>query len=132
MFSFKVNNVSSFSLLKHPDHYLVFKIFMWSWLTIIGTVTALIFLSNIAVISVVSNEPLYGPMQKNLIYTAKSIERSVIKHKHTLSDTLAHPRLSKRKLLYLSTDQQDDAITSKDVPEDVDLSLLNFTKNMAP
>lgn len=105
---------------------------MWSWLTIIGTVTALIFLSNIAAISVVSNEPLYGPMKKNLIYTAKGIERSVIKHKHSISETLVHPRLAKRKLLYLSTEQQDFAITSKDVPEDIDLSLLNYTKNMAP
>lgn len=120
------------SWVKHPGHYLFFKIFIWFWLTIIGTVTALIFLSNITVINAVSNEPLHGPMEKNLIYTAKSIERSVVKHKRSLSNTLSHTRLSKRKLLYLSAEQPEDSLTNKDVPIDVDLSLLNFTKSMSP
>ncbi|GAA62180.1 two-component system, OmpR family, sensor histidine kinase CpxA [Pseudoalteromonas sp. BSi20652] len=128
----KGNKVSSMSWVKHPGHYLFFKIFIWFWLTIIGTVTALIFLSNITVINAVSNEPLHGPMEKNLIYTAKSIERSVVKHKRSLSNTLSHTRLSKRKLLYLSAEQPEDSLTNKDVPIDVDLSLLNFTKSMSP
>ncbi|KAA1161618.1 HAMP domain-containing protein [Pseudoalteromonas fuliginea] len=128
----KENKVGSLSWLKHPGHYLFFKIFIWFWLTIIGTITALVFLSNITAINAVSNEPLHGPMEKNLLYTAKSIERSVVKHKRTLSDMLSHPRLSKRKLLYLSAEQQEDSLTNKEVPNDVDLSLLNFTKTMSP
>ncbi|MEI8667250.1 ATP-binding protein [Pseudoalteromonas sp. B131b] len=128
----KENKVGSLSWLKHPEHYLFFKIFIWFWLTIIGTITALVFLSNITAINAVSNEPLHGPMEKNLLYTAKSIERSVVKHKRTLSDMLSHPRLSKRKLLYLSAEQQEDSLTNKEVPNDVDLSLLNFTKTMSP
>ncbi|WP_282130281.1 ATP-binding protein [Pseudoalteromonas aliena] len=132
MYSFKASRSALFTYVKNPRHYLFFKIFIWFWLTIIGTVTALIFLSNITAINAVSNEPLHGPMKKNLLYTAKNLERSVIKHRRSLSETLSHPRLSKRKLLYLNSDQLEDSLTSKQVPSDVDLSLLNFTKNMAP
>ena len=128
----KANKSTYFAWLKHPGHYLFFKIFIWFWLTIIGTVAALIFLSNITAINAVSNEPLYGPMKKNLIYTAKSIERSAVKHKRSLSEVLVHPRLSKRKLLYLSAAQSDDSLSNKEVPESIDLSLLNFTQNMSP
>lgn len=64
MFSSKVNKSGALSWLKHPRHYLFFKIFVWFWLTIIGTVTALVFLSNISVLNLVSNEPLHGPMEK--------------------------------------------------------------------
>ena len=128
----KANKSTYFAWLKHPGHYLFFKIFIWFWLTIIGTVAALIFLSNITAINAVTNEPLYGPMKKNLIYTAKSIERTAIKHKRSLSDVLVHPRLSKRKLLYLSAAQSEDSLSSKEVPESIDLSLLNFTQNMSP
>ncbi|MDC3212289.1 ATP-binding protein [Pseudoalteromonas distincta] len=128
----KANKSTYFAWLKHPGHYLFFKIFIWFWLTIIGTVAALIFLSNITAINAVTNEPLYGPMKKNLIYTAKSIERTAIKHKRSLSDVLAHPRLSKHKLLYLSAAQSEDSLSSKEVPESIDLSLLNFTQNMSP
>ncbi|MBB1296436.1 ATP-binding protein [Pseudoalteromonas sp. SR41-7] len=128
----KANKSTYFAWLKHPGHYLFFKIFIWFWLTIIGTVAALIFLSNITAINAVTNEPLYGPMKKNLIYTAKSIERTAIKHKRSLGDVLVHPRLSKRKLLYLSAAQSEDSLSSKEVPESIDLSLLNFTQNMSP
>ncbi len=128
----KANKSTYFTWLKHPGHYLFFKIFIWFWLTIIGTVAALIFLSNITAINAVTNEPLYGPMKKNLIYTAKSIERTAIKHKRSLGDVLVHPRLSKRKLLYLSAAQSEDSLSSKEVPESIDLSLLNFTQNMSP
>ncbi len=128
----KANKSTYFAWLKHPGHYLFFKIFIWFWLTIIGTVAALIFLSNITAINAVTNEPLYGPMKKNLIYTAKSIERTAIKHKRSLNDVLVHPRLSKRKLLYLSAAQSEDSLSSKEVPESIDLSLLNFTQNMSP
>jgi two-component system sensor histidine kinase CpxA len=132
MYSSKANKPAFFAWLKYPRHYLFFKIFAWFWLTIIGTVAALVFLSNITSINAVSNAPLHGPMQKNLAYTARALERSVIKHKRTLNDTLSHPRLSKHKLLYLSAKQSENSLTSKDVPNDVDLSLLNFTKNMSP
>ncbi|MEL0640171.1 ATP-binding protein [Pseudoalteromonas aliena] len=128
----KASKSTYFAWLKHPRHYLFFKIFIWFWLTIIGTVAALIFLSNITAINAVTNEPLYGPMKKNLIYTAKSIERTAIKHKRNLSEVLVHPRLSKRKLLYLSAAQSEDSLSSKEVPESIDLSLLNFTQNMSP
>ncbi|CAM2923741.1 ATP-binding protein [Pseudoalteromonas distincta] len=128
----KANKSNYFTWLKHPGHYLFFKIFIWFWLTIIGTVAALIFLSNITAINAVTNEPLYGPMKKNLIYTAKSIERTAIKHKRSLSDVLVHSRRSKRKLLYLSAAQSEDSLSSKEVPESIDLSLLNFTQNMSP
>ena len=128
----KANNNVYFAWLKHPRHYLFFKIFFWFWLTIIGTVAALVFLSNITAINAVTNEPLSGPMKKNLIYTAKSVERSVIKHKRSLNEILVHPRLTKRKLLYLSAAQGEDARSNKEVPEDIDLSLLNFTQNMSP
>jgi two-component system sensor histidine kinase CpxA len=132
MFSFKANKPSAFYWLKHPQHYLFFKIFTWFWLTIIGTVTALIFFSNIGALNLVSNEPLQGPIEKNLAYTAKSIERSAFKHKRSLNSILSHTRLSKRKLLYLSAEQSEDSLTNKTVPANIDLSLLNFTKNMPP
>lgn len=132
MFSSKVNKSGALSWLKHPRHYLFFKIFVWFWLTIIGTVTALVFLSNISVLNLVSNEPLHGPMEKNLAYTARSIERSAYKHKRSLESILSHPRLSKRKLLYLSAEQSDISFTNKETPINIDLSLLNFTKNMPP
>ena len=64
MFSFKANKPSAFYWLKHPQHYLFFKIFTWFWVTIIGTVTALIFFSNIGALNLVSNEPLQGPIEK--------------------------------------------------------------------
>ena len=83
---FKANKLASFSWLKHPRHYLFFKIFTWFWLTIIGTGAALIFLSSVTTINSVSYNPLHGPMEKNLAYTAKNIERSTIKHKRSLND----------------------------------------------
>jgi len=127
----KANKSTLFTRLKHPGHYLFFKIFLWSWLTIIGTVAALFFLSNITTINAVSNEPLRGPAEKNLIYTAKDIERSVVRHKRTLLNTIMHSRLSKRKLLYLSAEQPEDSLINKDLPNDIDLSLLNFSRNMS-
>lgn len=129
---FKANKAPYFAWLKQPHHYLFFKVFIWFWLTIIGTIAALVFLSHITLINVLSNEPLKGPMKKNLAHTAKSIERAVTKHQRTLSDIVTHPRLSKRKLLYLSAAQSDDFITSKEVPSNIDLSLLNFSKSMLP
>ncbi|MCX2581687.1 hypothetical protein OQ641_27915, partial [Klebsiella pneumoniae] len=89
---------------------------------IIGTIAALVFLSHITLINVLSNEPLKGPMKKNLAHTAKSIERAVTKHQRTLSDIVTPPRLSKRKLLYLRAAQSDDFLTSKEVPSNIDLS----------
>ena len=132
MFSSKASKSGALSWLKHPRHYLFFKIFVWFWLTIIGTGTALVFLSNISVLNLVSNEPLHGPMEKNLAYTARSIERSAYKHNRSLESILSHPRLSKRKLLYLSAEQSDISFTNKETPINIDLSLLNFTKNMPP
>lgn len=117
--------------LKHPKDFLFFKIFAWFWLTVIGTITALIFLSNIAT-NQVSTEELRGPMKKNLEYTAKSIERSAIKHKKTAAEILNHPRLTKRKLLYLNSDQAENSLTSRLPADDVDLNILNFTKTMSP
>lgn len=129
---FKANKLASFSWLKHPRHYLFFKIFTWFWLTIIGTGAALIFLSSVTTINSVSYNPLHGPMEKNLAYTAKNIERSTIKHKRSLNDTLKHPRRTNGKLLYLNAEQLEDSLTNKSIPADVDLSLLNFTKSMPP
>lgn len=126
---FKEPKLTLLSYLKSPHHYLFFKVFSWFWLTVIGTMGALFFLSNLAT-NTVSNEPLHGPMQKNLLYIAKGIERSTVKHKKSLSEVFNHPRLTKRKLLYLSSEQPDKILTSREVPENVDLSLLNFTKNM--
>lgn len=132
MSSSKVSNKHYFAWLKHPRHYLFFKIFIWFWLTITGTVAALIFLSNITAINAVSTEPLRGPMKKNLIYTAKSIERSATKHKRTLADVLSHPRLSKRKILFLGAAQPEDALSNKEIPAEIDLNLLSFSQNLAP
>ncbi|WP_283709378.1 ATP-binding protein [Pseudoalteromonas prydzensis] len=127
----KENSKTHFAWLKHPKHFLFFKIFVWFWLTVIGTITALVFLSNIAT-NQVSNEDLHGPMLKNLQYTAKGIERTVVKHNKAVADILMHPRLAKRKLLYLNSDQPEHSITSRTPPNEIDLSLINFTKNMTP
>ncbi|MBE0377842.1 ATP-binding protein [Pseudoalteromonas prydzensis] len=127
----KENSKTHFAWLKHPKHFLFFKIFLWFWLTVIGTITALVFLSNIAT-NQVSNEDLHGPMLKNLQYTAKGIERTVVKHNKAVADILMHPRLAKRKLLYLNSDQPEHSITSRTPPNEIDLSLINFTKNMTP
>ncbi|MBQ4832748.1 HAMP domain-containing protein [Pseudoalteromonas sp. MMG010] len=131
MSSYKENNTNYFAWLKHPTQYLFFKIFIWFWLTLISTVAALVFLSQLTATNLVMNEPLNGPMKKNLIYTAKGIERSVVKHKRTLSEVLAHPRYAKRKLLYITSNHSDDVYTNIDIPKDIDLSLLNFTKQMS-
>lgn len=117
--------------LKHPKDFLFFKIFIWFWLTVIGTITSLVFLSNIAT-NQVSNEELRGPMKKNLEYTAKSIERTAIKHDKTAAELLNHPRLAKRKLLYLNSDQAEHSLTSRVPEENIDLNILNFTKSMPP
>ncbi|MGO2372615.1 MAG: ATP-binding protein [Pseudoalteromonas prydzensis] len=127
----KENSKTHFAWLKHPKHFLFFKIFVWFWLTVIGTITALVFLSNIAT-NQVSNEDLHGPMLKNLQYTAKGIERTVVKRNKAVADILMHPRLAKRKLLYLNSDQPEHSITSRTPPNEIDLSLINFTKNMTP
>jgi two-component system, OmpR family, sensor histidine kinase CpxA len=129
---FKVLKLSDFGWLKHPRHYLFLKIFSWFWLTIIGTVAALFFLSSVTSINAVSNKPLHGPMKKNLAHTANNIEFSTIKHHRALIDTLNHPRRANGKLLYLSAEQAEDSISTKNLPDDIDLSLLNFSKNMPP
>ncbi|MBB1301573.1 HAMP domain-containing protein [Pseudoalteromonas sp. SR44-8] len=131
MSSSKGSNKTRFSWLKHPQHFLFFKIFVWFWLTVIGTITALVFLSNIAT-NQVSYENLHGPMQKNLQYTAKGIERMVVKHNKSIAEILTHPRLAKQKLLYLNSDQPDHSLSSRVPSSEIDLSLLNFTKNMPP
>ena len=127
----KGSNKTRFSWLKHPQHFVFFKIFVWFWLTVIGTITALVFLSNIAT-NQVSYENLHGPMQKNLQYTAKGIERMVVKHNKSIAEILTHPRLAKQKLLYLNSDQPDHSLSSRVPSSEIDLSLLNFTKNMPP
>ncbi|KPH62752.1 histidine kinase [Pseudoalteromonas porphyrae] len=127
----KASNKANLKWLIHPKKFLFFKIFVWFWLTVIGTIASLVFLSNIAT-NQVSNEKLRGPMQKNLEYTAKSIERSVTRHKKSVRDILSHPRLAKRKLLYLNSDQPELSLSSQVPPNEVDLSLLNFTKSMEP
>lgn len=127
----KENSKTHLAWLKHPKHFLFFKIFVWFWLTVIGTITALVFLSNIAT-NQVSNEDLRGPMLKNLQYTAKGIERIIEKHNKPAAEILTHPRLAKRKLLYLNSDQPDHSISSRTPSSEIDLSLLNFTKNMSP
>jgi two-component system sensor histidine kinase CpxA len=127
----KESNKTLFPWLKNPQHFLFFKIFAWFWLTIIGTITALVFLSNIAT-NQVSNEDLRGPMKKNLQYTAKNIERIIEKHNKPAAEILTHPRLAKQKLLYLNSDQPDHSISSRVPSSEIDLSLLNFTKNMPP
>ena len=127
----KESSKTHLAWLKHPKHFLFFKIFLWFWLTVIGTITALVFLSNIAT-NQVSNEDLHGPMLKNLQYTAKGIERAVVKHNKVVADILMHPRLAKRKLLYLNSDQPEHSITSRTPPNEIDLSLINFTKSMSP
>ena len=127
----KENSKTHLAWLKHPKHFLFFKIFVWFWLTVIGTITALVFLSNITA-NQVSNEDLHGPMLKNLHYTAKGIERTVVKHKKPITEVLMHPRLAKHKLLYLNSDQPEHSITSRSPSNEVDLSLINFTKNMPP
>ena len=52
------------SWLKHPRHYLFLKIFAWFWVTVIATITILVFLSQLT--SNVGNDDLRGPMLKNL------------------------------------------------------------------
>lgn len=126
---FKANKQTRLAWLKHPKDFLFFKIFIWFWLTVIGTITSLVFLSNIAT-NQVSTEDLHGPMKKNLEYIAKSIERSAIKHNKTAAKIFNHPRLAKRKLLYLNSDQAENSLTSRMPAENVDLNILNFTKSM--
>ncbi|TMP16041.1 two-component sensor histidine kinase [Pseudoalteromonas sp. S2721] len=118
------------SWLKHPRHYLFLKIFAWFWVTVIATITILVFLSQLT--SNVGNDELRGPMLKNLEYTAKSIERIVAKHGKPTQEVLSHPRLSKHKLLYLNGEVHGVEMLSEPVSKDIDLSLLNFTKYMRP
>ena len=118
------------SWLKHPRHYLFLKIFAWFWVTVIATITLLVFLSQLT--SNVGNDELRGPMLKNLEYTAKSIERIVAKHGGSTQDVLSHPRLSKHKLLYLNGEVHGVEMLSQPVSKEIDLSLLNFTKYMRP
>ncbi|MBL0688043.1 MAG: HAMP domain-containing protein, partial [Pseudoalteromonas sp.] len=132
MSSSKENKPLRFSWLRHPRYYLFFKVFTWFWLTIIGTFTALFFLSNISLINAISHDPLQGPMQKNLEYLARGIERSAHKHKRSINDIITHPRLTKRKLLYLNSQNSDEVLISKNVENNIDLSLLNFSKGMSP
>ena len=128
----KESKVTRFSWLRHPRHYLFFKVFAWFWLTIIGTFTALFFLSNISLINAISHDPLKGPMQKNLEHLARGIERSAHKHKRSIHDIITHPRLSKRKLLYLNSLSSDEFLISKKVENNIDFSLLNFSEGMPP
>lgn len=122
----------AFKWLKRPRHSLFFKIFIWFWLTIISSIAALIFFSQFALTGALSHEPLQGPMKKNLQHLANSIERTAIKHKRAVNDIITHPRLVKRKTLYLSAAQSDAFIISEPLDNDIDLSLLNFSENLPP
>lgn len=115
---------------KKPRHYLFLKIFAWFWVTVIATITTLVFLSKLT--SNVGNDELRGPMLKNLQYTAKSIERIVAKHGKSTQEVISHPRLSKHKLLYLNGEVHGVEMLSEPISKDIDLSLLNFTKRMSP
>lgn len=118
------------SWIKKPHHYLFLKIFAWFWVTVIATITLLVFLSQLT--SNVGNDELRGPMLKNLEYTAKSIERIVAKHGKPTQEIVSHPRLSKHKLLYLNGEVHGVEMLSEPVSKEIDLSLLNFTKHMRP
>ena len=128
-YSFKVNNMTPPSWLKHQRHYLFLKIFVWFWITVLATITLLVFLSQLT--SNVGSDNLRGPMLKNLQYTAKSIERIVAKHGKSTQEVLSHPRFSKHKLLYLNGDVHGVEMLSEPISKDIDLSLLNFTKYMS-
>lgn len=118
------------SWIKKPHHYLFLKIFAWFWVTVIATITLLVFLSQLT--SNVGNDELRGPMLKNLEYAAKSIERIVAKHGKSTQEIVSHPRLSKHKLLYLNGEVHGVEMLSEPVSKEIDLSLLNFTKHMRP
>lgn len=120
----------NFAWLKSPRHYLFLKVFAWFWITVIATVTVLVFLSKVT--TSVSNENLRGPMLKNLKYTARSIERIVAKRSISSQEVISHPRLSKHKLLYLNGEPHGVEMVSEPVAKDIDLSLLNYTKYMPP
>ncbi|WP_404342734.1 ATP-binding protein [Pseudoalteromonas mariniglutinosa] len=126
---FKEHKMSRFTWLKSPSHFLFLKVFAWFWLTVIATISILVFLSKLAT-SEVSNEPLRGPMLKNLQYTAKAITRVVHKHNKPIEEVITHPRLTNRKLLYLASNLPEQMLTSQMLPSNVDLSLLNYTKHL--
>lgn len=114
-----------------PRRYLFFKIFLWFWLTILATISLALFLSNITAGNVTS-EPLEGPMAKNIQHLASNVERLAEKNQRSIQESVSHPRMAKMRLIYVTTESGDESFFNQEVPENLDISLINFSRDLLP
>lgn len=114
-----------------PRRYLFFKIFSWFWFTILATIGLAIFLSNVTTDNVI-NEPLKGPMEKNLTMLGKSIERASKKSQRDVKEIVNHPRMTKHRLVYVVDEQKNESYFNQALDNEIDISLISYTKDLAP
>lgn len=114
-----------------PRRYLFFKIFSWFWFTILATIGLAIFLSNVTTDNVI-NEPLKGPMAKNLAMLGKSIERASKKSNRDVKEVVNHPRMTKHRLIYVVDEQKNDSYFNQALDKEIDISLISYTKDLSP
>lgn len=118
--------------LFNPRNYLFFKIFGWFWLTILCTFSVLFLLSQLTETSVDSHT-LHGPKLLNLKRLASGLERAQIKKpEKTLEQLASHPRISRHRLLYFTLPDSSIAFFNQQAKEQLDVSLLAFTQQLAP
>lgn len=114
-----------------PRRYLFFKIFLWFWLTLVATVSLLIFLSNVTINDIVY-ESLEGPKLKNLQHIAHNIER-IAKNKNIDIQKIAnHPRIKRYRSLYFKAENPENSFLNRKELKGFDSSLLSFSQNLAP
>ena len=114
-----------------PRRYLFFKIFLWFWLTLVATVSLLIFLSNI-VINDIAYEPLKGPKLKNLQHIAHNIERMSKKRDTDIQKIADHPRIKRYRSLYFKAENPENSFLNRKEVKGFDASLLSFSKDLQP
>ena len=91
-----------------PRRYLFIKIFLWFWLTLVATISLLIFVSNI-VINDIAYENLEGPKLKNLQHIAHNIERMSKKRNTNIEKIANHPRIKRYRSLYFKAENPENS-----------------------
>lgn len=111
--------------------YLVFKVFSYFWLSIVATIVILILISSLSFIDAV-DEPLsrskIRDLQKKALFLSRINARAPTPR---LLERLVHSS-SKRKIIYLKGPTPEQSVSSRPLPDDVDVNLLNYVETDVP
>ena len=111
--------------------FLVFKVFSYFWLSVVATLLILLLISSLSFVDYV-DEPLRGSKVRELQNMALFLSRTSAKAPSARKlNRLIHSS-SKRRFLYLKGPTPAQSVVSAKVPDDIDLTVLNYIDERTP